>query len=183
MTKSGGKSQVDFRVMQNLLTRLDSSLSSRVESSHFSSWGITRSIPSTYSWLQQQQQQGGQPGAVTWDVIFFPKKNNNSSKRSEAWSRAGHLRIRDRKYVCINLMQRYTELFGHRKSVNTITWFSLCRQAQNANESASSLSLNHAQLRKHPSCNTIRSSFLFNNWLWEERTTTKWEWKLAERLH
>ena len=45
MTKSGGKSRVHFRVMQNLLSPLDSSPSSRVELSHFSSRVITRSIP------------------------------------------------------------------------------------------------------------------------------------------
>ena len=37
MTKGGGKSRIHFLVMQNLLTRLDSS--------HFSSRVITRSIP------------------------------------------------------------------------------------------------------------------------------------------
>ena len=46
MTKSGEKSRVHFRVMQNLLTRLDSGPSSRVKSSHFPSRVVTHSIPS-----------------------------------------------------------------------------------------------------------------------------------------
>ena len=51
MTKIGGKGRVHFRVMQNLLTQLDSSPSSQVESSHFSSRVITRSIPSVCAYV------------------------------------------------------------------------------------------------------------------------------------
>ena len=47
MTKSGEKSQVHFPVMLNLLTRLDSSPSSRVESSHLLRRVITHSIPNS----------------------------------------------------------------------------------------------------------------------------------------
>ena len=53
MIKSGGKSQVHFRVMQNLLTRFDSTRVRRVESSYFSSRVITRSIPSVQTHLQR----------------------------------------------------------------------------------------------------------------------------------
>ena len=96
MNKSGQKRRVNFRVRQNLLTRLDPNTSSRVETSHFSSRVITRSIRHPYTslgWPMLWPCNGRQNVAVYSSVQY------SDSDRPSHWIVV--CRVHFRKCVCL----------------------------------------------------------------------------------